>query len=74
MMRRAAALFAAIAVIPAMTGPVAAETGRVMMIALCGGGAMAVPMDQAPAPGQGNSPCCAKGCHSGPTRKKASRA
>jgi hypothetical protein len=75
MMRRAAALFAITAAIPAMTGPVAAETGREMMIALCGGGAMAVPFDQAPARGgEGNSACCAKGCHSGQSRKKASGA
>ncbi len=72
-MRRAAIVFAVIAVIPAMSGPVAAESGGGAMIALCGGGAMAAPFDQPPARGEGNSACCAKGCHSGQCRKKASR-
>jgi hypothetical protein len=72
-MGRAALIFAAIAVVPAMTGPVAAQSRPQAMIALCGGGLMPVPFGQPPARGEGNSPCCAKGCHSGQCRKKIAR-
>jgi len=70
---RPALAFAAIAAIPAMAGPLAAEGRQAAMIALCGGGAIAIPLDRAPAGGEGNSACCAKGCHSSQSRKKAGR-
>lgn len=67
--------FALAALVPAMTGPVAAETGGEMTIRLCNGGMVSIPLDDAPsAPGESNTPCCAKGCHSGQSRKKLDRA
>ncbi|MBN9507473.1 MAG: hypothetical protein J0I69_15800 [Altererythrobacter sp.] len=69
-MRRGALVFAAIAVVPAMIGPLAAQARPQAMIALCGGGLMPVPFDQLPARGEGNNACCAKGCHSGQCRKR----
>lgn len=67
-------LIAGAALIPAMTGPIAAERGREAIVALCGGGTMSVPLEGPAIPGDGSSPCCAKGCHSGQSRKRLSRA
>jgi len=69
-MSPAAILLAAVSLLPAITGPVAAGRGNEAMVALCGGGAIPIPLDGAPAPGEGSNPCCAKGCHSGQSRKK----
>ena len=69
-MSPATILLAAVSLVPAMTGPVGADRGREAMIALCGGGAISIPLDGAPAPGEGTGPRCAKGCHSGQSRKR----
>jgi len=58
-------LFATLALLPAMTGPVpgSSATGGALVLALCGGGSLTVPVEQVPvAPGTGA--CCAKGCRS----------
>lgn len=72
-MSAAAVLLAAISLVPAMTGPLGVAPAREAMIALCGGGAISIPLDDAPAPGEGNGPCCAKGCHSGQSRKRVAQ-
>ena len=72
-MSPAATLLAAVALVPAMTGPIAAMRGREAMVLLCGGGMVSIPLDRAPAPSDGNAPCCSKGCHSGQSRKRAGR-
>lgn len=69
-MSPAAILLAAVSLVPAMTGPLAAGRAREAMIALCGGGTISIPLDGAPAPGEGNGPCCAEGCHSRQLRKR----
>lgn len=72
-MRRAPALFAALALVPAMVGPLEAQA-RTLAVPLCGGAAMSVPVplrDAPPGPPQG--PCCAKGCHSDNKRKRVDR-
>ena len=46
---------------------------REAMTALCSGGAISIPLDRGPSPGEGNGPCCAKGCHSGRSRKSLDR-
>jgi len=59
--------FAAIALLPAMTGLPPEEAGRSITAALCNGGTVNIPLDDTrPAPGV--MPCCAKGCRS--TRRK----
>lgn len=66
-------LLALVALVPAMTGPIAAQQGAAI-VALCGGGSISIPLGGAPAPGDGNAPCCAKGCHSGQSRKRLGHA
>lgn len=72
-MKRAVGSFAAAALLPAMIGPVAQAQAGTLTLALCGGGAHSVPV-QPPAPGSGSSPCCAKGCQNGSSRKRLDRA
>lgn len=72
-MKRALALLGTLALLPAMTGPLEGEA-RGIAAPLCGSGVMNVPAgsgDQPPGPPQG--PCCAKGCHSGSSRKRVDR-
>ena len=69
---RAATLFAALALVPAMAGPLAAAE-RNLEVALCSGGSMSLPLGGAPAPEEGSKPCCAKGCHSSSSRKRFDR-
>jgi hypothetical protein len=76
-MRSTLSLFGALALLPAMIGPLQAE-GRTLAAPLCGGGAMAIPLvagnsgSKAP-PGPLQGPCCAKGCHAGARRKRLDR-
>jgi hypothetical protein len=58
---RGALLFATIALIPALSGPVSAHPDSVE-IALCQGGTLTIPLDHEPA-APAAEPCCAKGCH-----------
>jgi len=64
--------FALAALIPAMLGPLPAEEGDALMVALCGGGTISIPLgseEPAPAP-----PCNIKACHGGDNcRKKFDR-
>ena len=69
-----AALFAAVALLPAMTGPLGGAQQASLQVLLCGGGAMSLPLEGSPAPGEGTAPCCAKGCHSSSSRKRLDRA
>jgi hypothetical protein len=70
-----ALLFAAAALIPAMTGTpgdAGAEQVRMFTLALCAGGSMMLPLgNQQPAPA--TAPCCAKGCHAGGRRRRGER-
>lgn len=68
-----AALFAAIAMLPAITGPIGGSETRSLAVPLCGGGMTSVPLDRVPAPLNGSTPCCAKGCHSSSSRKRFDR-
>lgn len=68
-------IFAAAALVPAMTGSpgvASAEQTRSVTLALCSGGGMTVPLGHGqPAPG--TAPCCAKGCHSSGQRRRIDR-
>lgn len=66
-------LLAFAALVPAMTGPNAAERQDAVRVALCAGGSVSIPLDGSPAPGERNAPCCAKGCHAGQSRKRLAR-
>lgn len=53
------------ALVPAMAGPVSLpDEGRVdeLVVALCQGGAFAIPLDQGDRPAMPGTICCAKGC------------
>jgi hypothetical protein len=72
-MKRSIGSFAALALLPAMAGPLPAAQAATLNLALCSGGSMSIPAE-APGPANGNSPCCAKGCHNGSSRKRLDRA
>jgi len=74
-MTPAAVLFAAAALIPAMTAPsegiASVSPVSALIVALCGGGSMVLPLGSgAPAP---QPCCCAKGCRSEAKRKRIDR-
>ncbi|WP_159980981.1 MULTISPECIES: hypothetical protein [unclassified Novosphingobium] len=72
-MRRILALFGALALLPAMVGPLEAEA-RSLALPLCGGTALAIPMPARDAPpGPPRGPCCAKGCYTDGKRKRLDR-
>ena len=64
-------LFAAAALLPAMTGSPVAEQARggVLALALCNGGSVTVPLG-GERQGRGTAPCCAKGCHTSDKRRR----
>jgi len=70
--KRQLALFAALALLPAMIGPLEAEA-RALVAPLCGGGAVSIPVAPDGPPGPVQGPCCAKGCHTGSSRKRLDR-
>jgi len=62
--------FALLALVPAMTLNPVATQARAMEVPLCSGGVLSVPLSGQNAPGGGDAPCCAKGCHTGSSRKR----
>lgn len=66
-MIRAASLFAAVALLPALCG-VAVERSATFELALCSAGTRSIPLRDGPPPAE---PCCAKGCHA--QRKRAAK-
>lgn len=69
-MSRRLALLGALALLPAMIGPLRAEA-RMLLAPLCGGGVVSIPTGQTDAPpGPPQGPCCAKGCHAAASRKR----
>ncbi|MDE8651274.1 hypothetical protein [Novosphingobium album (ex Liu et al. 2023)] len=71
-MKASLGLFSACALIPAMIGPLEAAQARIT-VALCGGGAMTMPVEAPQLPGNAQSPCCAKGCQPDRSRKRIDR-
>lgn len=69
---RGAALFAALAMLPALCGPVLARAAT-FELASCGGGTLTVPLRDDPLP-PATEPCCAKGCHASRKRLAPERA
>jgi hypothetical protein len=71
-----ALLFAAAALLPAMTSPSEGAPqfagSAALIVALCSGGSMAVPLG-GDAPQPVTSCCCAKGCRGGKKRKRIDR-
>lgn len=64
-------LFAAIALIPAIAGPLAGgEAESMLAIATCHGGSIVIPMNDPATPAPTAQPCCAKGCRGDNTRKR----
>jgi hypothetical protein len=66
-MTRALVLFAGVALLPALCGPVEARA-ETIEVALCAGGSLSIPLRESPAK-PADRPCCAKGCHG--QRKRA---
>nr|WP_166179002.1 hypothetical protein [Altererythrobacter segetis] len=71
-MSPAGLLFAAAALIPAMTAPSEGtpqlSAVGALVVALCNGGSMTVPLGRGPQPA--TPCCCAKGCRSGAKRRR----
>lgn len=70
----AATMLAALALLPAMTGPLARTEEHRLRVSLCAGGGVSVPFQGVPAPLDGTAPCCAKGCRGSAPRKRFDRA
>jgi hypothetical protein len=70
-------LFAAAALIPAITSPAEGTPqgplAGALVVALCGGGAIALSLGDQSAPPATPSCCCAKGCRTGKKRGRADR-
>ena len=66
--------FGLMALVPAAMNVSAAAAGASILVPVCTGDGqvhmMNVPVDGNQGPGSANSPCCAKGCHSGSSRKR----
>lgn len=74
MMRRIACLFSLFALVPAAVSAAAPAGGGGLAVLLCTGDgsvrAVTIPIGpEGPAPA-GDTPCCAKGCHTGSSRKR----
>ncbi|HTN14612.1 MAG TPA: hypothetical protein VL094_07375 [Sphingomonadaceae bacterium] len=61
--------FAMLALIPAAANPSLMLRGEALLMSLCGGGAISVPLET-PLPGTPGAACCAKGCHADDKRKR----
>lgn len=68
-MKAPLALFGLVALGLAMSGPAPARA-EVLVLALCGGGMVSLPLAPASPPGEPQGPCCAKGCHGPSSRKR----
>ena len=64
-----------IALLPAILSPATASANMLQM-QICGGDGqtrtLAIPLAPRVPPGEGDSPCCVKGCHAGGSRKRGS--
>lgn len=69
----ASVLLATLALIPAIVGPPQSGS-RTIVVTLCEGGAMTIPLGGAPSGPEGKGACCEKGCHSSSSRKRLDRA
>jgi len=65
------ALLGLIALVPAAVG--AAPVRAALSVPLCGGGSVALSVGRHEVPGAPQPGCCAKGCHTGRSRRKARR-
>lgn len=72
-MTSATRLFSLLAMVPAMVGPLQAGA-RSVAVALCSGATANVPISAPVLPGSDPALCCAKGCHTGSSRKRLDRA
>lgn len=65
-----AALFSALALLPALAGPlpVVVHDGTIT-VPLCSGGSVTIPLRDGNFP-RGDTPCCTKGCRGGEKRKR----
>lgn len=73
-MSRPSLLFAAAALLPAMTAPAEGTplaAAGALIVALCNGGSMSVPAGGGSQPG--SACCCAKGCRTETRRKRIDR-
>ena len=74
-MMRYAVMFALGSLVPAAVNAAVPLTGGRLEIALCTGSGAArtisIPLTPGGAPGPGETPCCAKGCHTNSSRKRA---
>lgn len=73
--RRVLLVLSAVALVPAMTGPLRAADARALVLPLCNGGTVTIPIggEHDGSGGQPTTPCCAKACHSGDRRKPLDR-
>lgn len=74
-MKQALIHFAMIALAPAALNISAPAAGASLLVPVCTGDGLVhmvpVPVDGPQGPGSSNGACCAKGCHSGSSRKRS---
>lgn len=65
-------LFALLALAPAITGPLPASAmgGSSIVVALCSGGTIEIPLGDQDSDGERNAPCHPQGCHGNTCRKR----
>lgn len=63
-------MLALAALLPAAANPSLLLRSETMMVTLCGGGLVNVPLGAPILPGSKGTACCAKGCHSSDRRKR----
>jgi len=69
-----ASIFGALALFPALLGPLpAGERGASLILELCHGGTIAISLGEKGGTPQGFTPCCAKGCRSEDKSQKFGR-
>ncbi|WP_054530913.1 hypothetical protein [Erythrobacter sp. SG61-1L] len=61
--------FAVIALVPAAANPSLMLRGEALLMTLCSGASISVPLGN-PLPGTQGAACCAKGCHSTDKKRK----
>lgn len=76
-MKRSVVHFAMLALVPAAFNLAGPASGATMMMPLCTGDGLVrmveVPLDGPQAPGQDQSNCCVKGCHTSCSRKRGGK-
>ena len=68
---KARALFALLAILPAAFSAAIPARAHGLTVVLCSGRTIELPVNRMPGAPADDTPCCAKACHTGQSRKRA---